>query len=465
MNKIKEIRKLEKFLLFFIILIEGFVSVAIEILVIRQLIPVAGTSVLVTSLIIGFYLLFLALGYYYGGCRLSNFATILQRNFLIAAIFIGIGLSFLFVQNFFIIFNELLASKVIFVLSCYLLLIIAPLAYFLGQTIPITMNLMQQEKLAGSVGGKVLFLSTVGSFFGAILTTLLMMEYLGVAWTVVINAVSLLFLSWLLFDGAKEKIFWFAIFTLVSFLIYRVNVVSEKQLFVQTTNYANYQVVKRVHFIDRKGDLLLINNSPSSFLDINKSGFAYIELIKKILFQDLKLHGKNILVIGAGGFTLSAATTNNNQFTYLDIDPKILKIVNKNYLSRINGKFIGGDARVFLPNAKNKYDVIVTDAYSNLFSIPPELLTAEYFNNIKQALTKEGIAVFNFIIDPFLQDAYSKRIDNTLRMVLQNCMSVPLDFSQKLTNVIYVCKPNVSSLDQHIYVDNKNPATINYFLK
>ena len=42
-----------RFLLPLIILIEGFISIGIEILTIRQLLPVAGSSVIVTSLVIG----------------------------------------------------------------------------------------------------------------------------------------------------------------------------------------------------------------------------------------------------------------------------------------------------------------------------------------------------------------------------------------------------------------------------
>ena len=45
----------------FIIFLEGFVSISVEILAIRQLIPMVGNSVIVTSLIIGIFLLFLAM--------------------------------------------------------------------------------------------------------------------------------------------------------------------------------------------------------------------------------------------------------------------------------------------------------------------------------------------------------------------------------------------------------------------
>ena len=84
-----------------VIFLEGFVSISIEILTIRQVIPVAGTSIIVTSLIIGIFLLFLAIGYWRGGLYRDNFTSILRRNFIIAAGLMGIGISYPFIAYFF----------------------------------------------------------------------------------------------------------------------------------------------------------------------------------------------------------------------------------------------------------------------------------------------------------------------------------------------------------------------------
>lgn len=147
-----------------IILLEGFVTISVEIMTIRQLIPVVGNSILVTSLIIGIFLLFLAYGYQAGGKRSHDLWACLRRNFFIAAPGIGIGLSFLFIELFFSLLNTRLHTPLLWVLVLYLLLIIAPIVYFLGQTVPITMNLIHQQLRPGALGGRVLHLSTIGSF-------------------------------------------------------------------------------------------------------------------------------------------------------------------------------------------------------------------------------------------------------------------------------------------------------------
>lgn len=457
-------------LLFLIILLEGFVSVALEILTIRQLIPFVGNSVIVTSLIIGIFLLFLAIGYWRGGKYTNNFYVILKRNFIWSSIFIGIGLSYLFLSTFFGLIITYLIHSVFVILGLYLLFIIAPLVYFLGQTIPITMNLVKQEKLVGAIGGKVLFLSTIGSFFGAVLTSILLMEFLGVAWTVFVNFILLFSLT--LFipkDSTEPKILFGnkianAIIAIsLILLVYVINIYFEKIVFIETTNYANYNIEKHAKIDNREGNLLKINASYSSFIDKNKAGFPYIETIKKILFNDLKLQNKNILVIGAGGFTLSANQTNNNNFTYVDIDPKIKNIIQNNFLSNVNGKFIAKDARVFFNHNNEHYDAIISDAYSNIDTIPTDLITAEHFNNIKNHLNIDGVAIFNIVAKPFLTDAYSKHLDSTIRTIFANCMAIPQTYSSEITNIIYVCKNSLNVDDKSIYTDNKNSATIDYF--
>jgi spermidine synthase len=450
--------------LFVLIFLEGFVSIAIEILTIRQLMPFIGTSVVVTSLIIGVFLLFLALGYWQGGRKRKNFQRILERNFICSALFIGIGLSYLFTACFFYLAYTFISSNFFITLNCYLLLIIAPLVYLLGQTIPITMNLYKKEEAVGAIGGKILFLSTLGSFLGAILTTLIFIQFLGVAATLSINAVILLVIIFLFPNPIKSKTLAIIILIPIAWIIYVINVKFETAYFTKTDNYANYQVIKNYNIANNNhGTLLKINETLASFIGDNKQSFPYIELIKKILFQDLNLQHKHILVLGAGGFTLSAETTNNNDFTYIDIDPHIKSIVQNNFLKHINGTFIAKDARVYLNETNKIFDVIVSDTYSNVNAIPEELVTFEYFQKIKLHLANNGIAIFNIIAKPFFNDPYSKRIDTTLRAVFDNCIAIPEKYNENFTNIIYVCRKNVKSNSKAIYTDNLNSATLDFF--
>lgn len=448
-----------------IILIEGFVTISVEMLSIRQLIPVVGNSVIITSLIIGVFLLFLALGYQRGGYYRDSYQTILKRNFTAAAVLLGFGLSYLFIHFFFDVFFRNISQHALIVLCIYLLLIIAPLIYILGQTVPITTNLFRHDHV-GAISGKVLALSTLGSFLGSVLTTLLLMNYLGVAWTVFVNYLLLCLLVILL----VEKNFatdWLRLLLvlLLGIVVYEVNVGIENIYFVRTNNYADYQVIKNVNYKNQTGNLLSINDSPSSLLTQNGQGFDYIELIKKILFQDLAFRNKQILVLGAGGFTISAAGDFGNAFTYVDVDKEIADIVKKGgFIQTIKGQFIGQDARQFLLSTRARYDAVVSDVYSNRYAIPFHLLTQEYFAGIKNILNPDGVAIFNIIANPMLNNKYAKRIDNTLRATFANCMAIPLKYANQLTNIIYVCSKE-NNPDKSIYTDNLNSAPLDFFKK
>jgi spermidine synthase len=459
-------KNLQSALIFLIIVLEGFVTVSIEILTIRQLIPFVGSNVVVTSLIIGIFLFFLAIGYWQGGQLQANFYEKLRRNFYISAWLTVIGLSYAFVALFFLMLDKIFHQNALLILNIYLLLIIAPLIYLLGQTVPITMNLVKQEKLSGMVGGKVLFISTVGSFLGSVLTTLLLMQYLGVAATVFINACILAALVLLLIRSPRGFLISAILIPALVFVGYSWNVKFEKQNFLRTNNYANYQIAsaKSVNY-SAAGKIFLINNGMSSFLDSKNHAFKYIEVVKSIIFDDLKLHDKDILVIGAGGFSLSAEKTNGNRFTYVDIDPRIKSIAEKNFIPKVQGTFWGEDARVFFNNNHKLYNVVVSDAYSNTASIPPALVTFEYFQQVRSALDDDGIAIFNIIADPFMEDNYSKRIDNTLRSVFGNCTVNAANYSSKRVNIVYVCKKSVKEQDRDIYSDNMNSSMLDSFAK
>ncbi len=450
--------------LFLIIFLEGFISISVEILTIRQMIPVVGNSIIVTSLIIGIFLLFLALGYYRGGFYRENYTSILRRNFTLAAIFLGIGLSYLFIRLFFNFFAFSITTNALIGLIIYLFLITAPLIYFLGQTVPITTNLFKYEHHIGTISGKALSLSTLGSFLGAILTAAVLMNCFGVAWTLMVNFCSLIIIIISLTTFKMSK-FWYYIFIgSLIYLVYVFNIDFEKRMFIKTNDYNSYQLVDPyVNSDGRMGKLFVVNDSPSSFVDSNNKGFLYIEKIKHILFEELNLKNKDILVIGAGGFTLSAENTYGNRFVYNDIDQNILDVVKQNFLKKINGEFIADDARKFLKYTKQTYDVVVVDVYNHRNSVPFHLLPQEHIQNIRGVIREGGYAVFNIIARPTLSDPYSKRVDNTIRSVFTSCMVIPMVYNSSLQNIIYICNVGGQDQDKLVYTDDRNSATLDFY--
>lgn len=444
-----------------VLFIEGYVSIGIEILILRQLLPVVGGNIIVTSLVIGIFLLFLALGYHYGGKQQGALADRLAKNFLLASGWLGIGLSYILIATFFYYTNSLQHVPTIATLIVYLLLVLAPLIFLLGQTVPITMNLFNHSSTTGAIGGLSLSISTLGSFCGATLTAIVLMQFFGVAWTVLLNSILLIGLYILLSQTKAAFIKRFVIGFILFGFIYAVNLPFEHKLFLTTNNYANYQLLTPKSYPLKPDEkILAINNSLSSFTDKTGKGFPYIESIKTILFSDLKLSRANILVLGAGGFSLTTNGTQNNNVTYVDIDKHLKKIAVPNFIAKINGHMIADDARHYIHFNKIQYQAIVIDVYSNVHSIPAYLLTQEFFTDIKLSLTEKGTAIFNIIANPTLSDSYSKHIDNTLRGVFRNCMTKPMHFLNAYTNILYICTKDKNEIDDGIYTDNLNAASL-----
>lgn len=252
-----------------VVLLEGFVTLSVQILTLRQLIPFVGNSILVTSSVIGVMLLFLALGYRAGGLREGRYQRTLLINFAIAALLCGVGLSYPFLSFF---FGSLSTWPSLAILYAYLLLITAPMVFLLGQTIPITSNLANAARI-GEISGYTLFLSTLGSFAGSILTAALLMPFIGVAASVWFCVVVLLLLQLLLTREVKQdRLSFAATSVLILGVSFVTNIGFERHYFARTTAHANYQLITPAHYTDREtgrtydGEVLQVNNSFSTFI-------------------------------------------------------------------------------------------------------------------------------------------------------------------------------------------------------
>ena len=447
-----------------IVLIEGFLTIAAEVITLRQLIPIVGNSLIITSLTIGIFLLFLALGYHRGGQYKDSLNKVLLRNFVISAAIFGIGLSYKFIYEFFQFSSLYINSNYLISLMVYLLAVVAPLVYILGQTVPITMNLIKHNGNTGEIGGKILFISTLGSFLGATLTALILMNYVGVAWTIFIGFICFTVLVITInYYYTFNKFIPLSIMIIAGIFTYHFNVIYESITRTTSTAYANYNVLHNYKFNDIQGKMLVVNNSASSFLTEEMQGFPYIELVKKILFKEINLQNKEILVLGAGGFTISANNKNKNKFIYVDIDKNLKDVVEKEFLRKINGNLVVKDARLFLKLNNKKFDAIMSDAYNSKLSIPTHLLTREYIQEVYENLKNNGYAVFNIIANHTLKDSYSKTVDNTIRSVFGSCNVIPENYGKPLTNIVYLCHKNSSDQNLAIYSDDLNKSDIDYF--
>ena len=172
-------------LLMFLVFVEGFASLGIEVIALRRLVPHMGSAITVTAPTIALFLLALTLGYWTGGRIKSGYAVRVQANFLIAAGLAGVGLSTSFVQVLFAVIPNSGLAFIVFVT-----VVVCPPACLLAQTVPLMANLIERDR-AGAASAVALTASTAGSVLGALVISLGVMQLAGVSAAVALCCVAL----------------------------------------------------------------------------------------------------------------------------------------------------------------------------------------------------------------------------------------------------------------------------------
>ncbi len=437
-----------RFLLYSIVFIEGFCSLGAEVIALRQIIPYLGSSIVVTAPTIGFFLLALALGYHSGAKVSDNYPATVARNFLLAAVLCGVGLAGATVDFIFSTVQEPILAYVVFIS-----VVLCPLAWLLAQTVPILSNLMRHER-TGEASGMALYYSTLGSFLGSLLLSLLVMQWLGVAAAVLVCAL-LLLAGFLLLtrSSGRQALAGLA----VAALAILVNTLPRP---VIETAYANYEVIA-VRLADAINPRAFKNNnSVASLIDEGEPRryARYVQHIRSILLDSLELNGREILVLGAGGFTLSHREPSNH-YTYVDIDPAIRTIAEKHFLGEpARGEFLVDDARRFVARSDRRFSAAIVDVYSAHSSIPGHLVTREFWQGTRRVLETDGVLIANLILDGKLATPYARNLLATIESVYGRCAIEVLHKNKPLSNVVVTCLNSNQAQAASLYVDERNAA-------
>ena len=461
-------------LLFAVIIIEGYIVLATELLAIRETVPYVGSGTDTVSIIIAAVLMPLAFGYYKGGHfkpyrwrgRLVGVRERLILNIIISMVILILGLSYAFMNVFFLTLIGMGFRHRLFLTTVYALIFLVTPVYLLGQTIPLVSHYFSKEKLS-RITGRILFFSTMGSFMGAVFSTLVLMSTVGVHNTVSFNIILLAILIILL---SKKKSSDRVIYTLglaIAGIVINSNHVMAAFHIVDNNKYNTVMV-----FADPKGtgDIHMSLNHMGSSMYNPETGarHLYIEFSEQQLIDPIRdsKDPRDILVIGAGAFTFGLEDTNNH-YDFVDIDGSLKKIAEENVLQRKlgdNKKFIPMEARAYLMSTDKKYDIVFLDAYLGGITIPEHLVTADFYKQVKEHLKEDGIVAMNFIVSPSFATPFSRHLDNTVRsvfphvsrhVVLEN-YDLWKDSPEENQNVIYMYRRHAGEDDQEIYTDDRN---------
>lgn len=443
-------KKLESiYFLFVIIALEGYIILSAELLAMRLVIPFVGTGTDIISIIIAAVLMPLAFGYQ-AGAR-YNRKTIRKKlllNIITAAAILLPGLSYFIIQFFFYALEQNGIGNTLIQITLYCSVFLIYPVYLLGQTVPLICNYLSEKKRS-AITGKMLFFSTAGSFCGSIFTTLILMDLIGMHHTVTL-LFALLFILVLILSKKQTRALTLTMLAILSLSVFiNSNTVMKTMNIVKNNKYSTIMVVNinDKNKMDKNGHPhLFINNNDSSMYGQDGQKHPYIEFAEKITIEALPENAppKEVLIIGAGGFTYGHGDLKNN-FIYIDID-KDLKPISEQFLLQEplqpNKVFYPLPARAYLAQTDQKFDVILLDAYLGGLSIPEHLVTQEFFIEVKEHLNDNAVLVANFIASANFDNMFSKNIDNTLRSVFPYISrhNINGDYDATNTNFMYIYK-------------------------
>lgn len=456
--------------LFLIIFLEGYVVLSTELLAIRMLIPFTGSGTDTVSIIIAAILMPLAFGYFAGGgFRPSgkiSVRTRLIKNLTIASAILSFGLSYTFLNDAFeFTVNVLHITNRLYITSLYSLIFLVYPVFLLGQTVPLIGHYFSRERLP-VMAGRILFFSTMGSFMGAVFCTLVLMAFAGVHNAVIVTIGCMVFLVFLLNKN------WAAPSNIIVTLCLAATLAMNSPMMLSALHIIKDNKYNTIGIRESaKGDAryMILNRTSASavYIDGDDPYFAYTKFIEENflmpLTDDKKI--KSVLVLGAGGFTMGRTDKQNN-YLYVDIDKDLKENAEKYLLQEKltpNKKFQAIEARAFLNQTKDKYDIIVLDLYRDPVSVPEYLITKEFFQNVKNHLKDGGVMVGNYFASPSFGDPYSIKLDNTLRAVFPNLNRQavkPMNIwerSNDWANIVYSAV-NYSSASSAVYSDDKNSS-------
>lgn len=452
--------KAQKFLLL-LIFIGGFVSLSLEITVLRQLAGFVGSAAIVTSIVIGVFLAFMSWGYWAGSQqKIAMFA--IRRK--VSAYFLGIALmiilsaSYILMDIYFMVLSYVGIKSHIVQTFIYALFLVSAAPYWFGKITALLSRFLHHRN--PNYTGKIMAVDTVGSFLGSIAGTLLIMPFFGVNYTIVAIAFFALLGAFMM---AKKRNYPIYVMLVAAAVMFNSTKLLNEVYGIVANNAAS--TVAIVETDEGQSKLFMLNGAINSKISKNKDlRVGYVKFVEDNYINKLPSQGepKKILILGAGGFTMGLDDA-HNQYVFVDIDASLKKIAEEQFLERKlgeNTKFVVQDANQFLKENEEKYDLVVLDAYSFLTTIPQDLITKEFFERVKSRVNEQGIVLMNIISSPSLTNDFSRHINSTLRVVFGDNLQRQVigDFdgwavAQK-NNVVYVYY-NVNK-DQQIYTSNKN---------
>lgn len=397
--------------LLFTVFISGMTVLAAELTAARLIGNVFGTSNLVWASIIGLMLIYLTLGYFLGGkwADKNPTAGAMYRILAWAAFTVGLvpyvagpvlrsAAGAFEALNVGILAGSFIAVLILFIVPITLLGTISPYAIRLS---------MDDTTKAGQISGKIYAISTLGSFIGTFLPTLVTIPTIGTTKTFLVFGLFLLFVALGglgKFAGRNEmlKFMWMPlVLAIIAILSAGQSLKNNTGQVYESESAYNYIQVQEVN-----GFTLLRLNDGQGVHSIYHPDILYYNgpweqfLVGPYFYENRSPDEiQRMAIVGlAAGTAARQATAVYGEDIIIDgfeLDEKIVEVGRKYFdMNMPNLNVYIGDGRLNLDRSQVKYDIIAIDAYRPPY-IPPHMTTLEFFEITASHLTDDGVLTLN----------------------------------------------------------------------
>jgi predicted membrane-bound spermidine synthase len=436
-----------------LVFVVGTGSLGAEIAAVRLLAPYFGASTIVWANTIGIVLVALSVGYWLGGRLADRHPSMraLCLTSLVAALMLALvpfaadPLLDVAVDAL----DEISAGAFLGSLVAVLVLVAIPVL-LLGTVSPWAIRLgVQSVEEAGTVAGRLYALSTAGSLVGTLVSALLLIPLVGTRRTFLIFALAIAVVSVL---GLRPVRRWAlapaAIVVLIALPVGTLKAKTEDGGRVIHEAETEYQYARVIEYPSGKRTLELNEGQaehsvceaecdagpggprePSSVLTGNVWDGHLVDF-----YAGRDTPPQRVAILGNAAGTTARAYEEFYPRTRVDgveIDSE-LSDIGRRYFDMNNPRLhlYHEDARPFLRRIDASYDVISVDAYRQPY-IPFYLTTREFFENVRDRLTPDGVVIVN-VGHPEGQDGLEKVLSATMGDVFPHLLRDPIEETNTL---------------------------------
>ncbi len=421
----------------------GMSVMAVELGASRLLAPYFSSSQIVWTIIIGTIMIAMALGNIWGGRSADRNPNPdkLYLRLIIAAVWIAaipvvgkyiiLGISGLLVftvSNNLLIWAAFIACMVVFVFPLFLLGTVTP------SLVKYTVDSLDDSgKTVGTLGAA----NTIGSIIGTFLPTFVTIPAVGTAITFLIFSGILLVLGLVYFISVKGGKKACAI-SMILFILCSIFGNSgsfafwEKDLLFEGESIYNYLQVK-----DNSDSVILSTNVLFGVQSIMKkddglTGMYYdYALAAPVIAGVMEKETPKVLILGMGTGTFAKQCSRyfpNSLIEGVEIDQKIIDLSREYFEAPDSIPVATYDGRAYLNVNKEKYDVIMVDAYQDI-TIPFQMSSVEFFTMVKEHLTEDGVMVVNMNMQSDEEGNINQYLSDTIASVFPNVSTVDVAYA------------------------------------